>query len=121
MVPHAGGTRDIVGEALGPLQDAFFQPHQFSVVGHPSQIQVEIRICLGAIVVSMPRDAERRSLVGKLREFVDLPRIRAGGRKLCNSAFHEDSKLKEVAHFLQAHFRHKIASAGDDFEQMFMV
>ena len=82
---------------------------------------MEIRIHLGAVVVTPARDTRRQALVGKARQFVDLPGIRSYGREFRHGAFHKHSKLKEVAHLLQAHLRNKVAPAGHDFEQMLVM
>ena len=46
---------------------------------------------------------------------------RTGGGKLGNSTLYQDAKLKQVAHFLQAHFRHKVTVPGNDFQEMLVV
>ncbi len=53
LSPNARGARHIIREPLGPLQDALFEPHQFAVMGHAGQAQVEICIGFSAVVVPL--------------------------------------------------------------------
>src|SRR5437773_11002602 len=60
-------------------------------------------------------------LIRKTCQFIDLPGVRPRGRQLRHSAFYQYSKLKQVAHLLQAHLWNQIASVGYNFEKMFMM